>query len=378
MKSEDILKAIGNIDEKYISQADKEKGTVMRLVKPLAVIAACVCLVAGGIGAYRHFSYKNLPQLGSYNIVFDSMGFDGTNSYSLKNSDDINPWNGQTKIRTLPVYKNLCYSGGSLTQSHYSAQELETMANQVAEFFGETVISTQITTADDDENQIYALIAQTESLQISVNGRGASVIFKSEQFSDEKTVGLFSELEKNAESFDSTGYVSGNAATISDSGEWLGNKLIAYKLGKNTVENIVNFNLRPVEVSFSKDGNVYSVHFEDYTSCSEKLGDYPIISADDAKAMLLNGKYLTSVDEENLISCGKVTEKLIEKVDLVYYTTGNPELYMPYYRFFVRLDLLEQRTESVDADFESYGYFYVPAVNEKCFENYELFDGSFQ
>ena len=64
---------------------------------------------------------------------------------------------------------------------------------------------------------------------------------------------------------------------------------------------------------------------------SVKIGDYPIINSEQAKELLLNGNYITTVPYE--IS----EEKFIKKWNLIYRTGEHEECFMPYYRFFVEL-----------------------------------------
>ena len=102
------------------------------------------------------------------------------------------------------------------------------------------------------------------------------------------------------------------------------------------------------------------------TDLSKKLGDYPIISAKQAKALLLNGNYITTVPYE------VADAKYIKKVELIYRASNYDEVFMPYYRFYVELP-----EEKRDNGLNTYGAYYVPAVESSYISNIPKWDGSF-
>ena len=59
----------------------------------------------------------------------------------------------------------------------------------------------------------------------------------------------------------------------------------------------------------------------DLLTAAEKVGDYPLIDAETARCLLLNGDYITTVPSEYLRD-GTITEPQIAKTELVY-RTGN-------------------------------------------------------
>lgn len=99
---------------------------------------------------------------------------------------------------------------------------------------------------------------------------------------------------------------------------------------------------------------------------SEKVGDYPIINWQQARELLLNGSYLTTVPYE--IS----GPEYVKKVELIYRTGSHEQYFMPYYRFYV--ELLEEEMENGR---KTYGAYYVPAVDRSYISNMPTWDGSF-
>ncbi len=354
MKGEDLFIALGKIDGRYIEETAPKKASLLKKdsFKCLMAIAACVCLVLSGYFANTLFQVSEPPVIENYSLHFGSMGYEGTDELSVKNSDDINPWTETAELKTLPVYKNLCYNGGKLTQKFYSASELKAMAENLAEKLGVKAYETQIT----ESEELYSFCLETPKGSVIVSGRGSSLIT-----ADADLVKKHMEIESEKE------MKSGDYITYSVDGEPLAKETRSYDEGDTLEGSIINFNLKSHYLS--ENGGYFNSRREDYLYSAEKLGDYPVISLDKAKKKLFSGEYITSADKNNIIG-GNLCEAVIAKVDLIYYTDGNQELYLPYYRFYVDY--------YTGGEYKQYAYFYVSAVEEKYLGDYELFVGAFQ
>ena len=66
-------------------------------------------------------------------------------------------------------------------------------------------------------------------------------------------------------------------------------------LKKESVEekNIINYNFHRIEVSLDENYNVYSITIHN-ENLNNKIGDYPIITVEEAKNRLLEQRYWTS------------------------------------------------------------------------------------
>ena len=368
MKSEDLFSALGKIDGRYIDCSVPKKMPVYKrnTFRWVTAAAACLCLFISGYLMSGHMKTGKLPVLDNYSIVFEpmGMGYEGTDDLEMNNSDDINPWNENTVLDTLPVFKNLRYSGGSLWQSYYSADELKNQTVAFADLMGLDIIGGEAVYAET-ENEVYNYVLNTQQGTVSSGGTGISLNLKK---------GYESLLNKHISyCFGSeTESVSGICREYSVDGELLSTEKRSYYKYGDIADNIVSFNLRSHWQSSWSDGNTDYINSrnDDYLSCSEKLGDYPVIGIDEARAKLIAGEYATSADEES-VEGGKITEEVIAKTDLIYYTAGNQQLYMPYYRFYVKY-------YSGDGEIQRYAYFYVCAIEEEYLGGYEKFDGSFQ
>lgn len=136
------------------------------------------------------------------------------------------------------------------------------------------------------------------------------------------------------------------------------------------MEDILNYNFRCVRFFPGDNGNLNAISMGDGLLLSEKLGDYPVISADEATERLIAGNYQTSVPSA---FTGKEN---IGKIELVYRTGRLEEVLLPYYRFYVLLpDSIN--TAGADNGLKTYGAYYVPAIADEYIADMPTYDGSF-
>ena len=141
--------------------------------------------------------------------------------------------------------------------------------------------------------------------------------------------------------------------------------VLFFENGKDTEEKILNYNFDLAAFYCDDNGELFIAR-KWQADLSKKLGDYPIIRAEEAKELLLNGNYITTVPYE--IS----GEEQVKKVELIYRTGRHEACYMPYYRFYVELP-----QEARENGLKSYGAYYVPAVESAYISNMPLWDGGF-
>lgn len=353
MKSEDLFNALGKIDDKLIDSAKPGKRYIYKssAFKWAVGIAACICVLVSGsyITDTVMRDKLKLASIDISSVVFEitGMGYDGTDDLSIENSDDINPWTKNARIEKLPVYKNLRYNSGKLPQRYYSAEELKKQAEEFADYMGLDILGGE-TVDGEDEGEIYCYIMQTKQGQVTNNGTGFSfTVNKGYEHLIEKHTAYYRENEAEK--------ISGVYRKYSVDGELFDEKIRSYYKTDNLADSIVAFNLQS---HYEREGNGYTSSIsDDCISSSVMLGDYPIITWRQAQKKLLAGEYVSSADESQIIG-GKLTKEAIADVDLIYYTNGNPELYVPYYRFYVKY-------YSGGSDNQRYAYFYVCAVYDR-------------
>lgn len=150
---------------------------------------------------------------------------------------------------------------------------------------------------------------------------------------------------------------------------------IVYEGAGDLEQQLLSYQFNTISFSPDEEGNlqlIYVTRFE----LSDKLGDYPIYTPEEAQRKLAEGHYITAAPKE---FSGDMT---IERVELVYRGTEDITI-MPYYRFFVP----SFREESADSYAEKpnnsriekdYFTYYVPAVREEYIENMPVWNGGFR
>ena len=372
MKNSDIFKAMTDIDEKLIEEAaPKEFRSKKKLnLKTALPVAACLCIIIAASGFLSDYYNRLTPYTYFSEIVFDSMGYEGSDSLALQNSSDINPYTGSNLPDTLPVFKNKCYSGG-LYQNFFSEETLQKSITELAEKLGKnslefSTLKGVIDTAypNYEEDLIYNVIAESDELCISANGHRFSITPKTKEASKKLSAYL-------NENYDMQNI--GEHKEFSVDGELLTTVYSVYKKGNSTEEDILNFNLSSAEIHYTDKGLIDFVILNDYLNSSEKIADYKTIPLEKATAKLLLGADVSTSTPEELIIDGKVQKKHIVKTDLIYYTNNLQQIFVPSYRFYVKLI-----NPDPDSEIENYGLFYVPAVEITEASGFEVLKNIFQ
>lgn len=135
--------------------------------------------------------------------------------------------------------------------------------------------------------------------------------------------------------------------------------------GGTQTKELLEFFFHGAEFFCNEDGEPRIIRLR-CTDLSDKVGDYPIITAQQAQAQLVAGHYITSCGWE------MPGEAYIRKVELVYRTGEYDEYFMPYYRFYV--ELLEEAPVEGCMHLAAY---YVPAVAEEYLAPLSTWDGRF-
>ncbi|MBQ4266793.1 MAG: hypothetical protein IJB93_01255 [Clostridia bacterium] len=373
MKSTDLFIALSEIDEKLIEEAAPKRfrATSKTVIKMALPIAACLCLlIAGALGFYSNHYNRLTPYTYFPEIVFDSMGYEGTDSLALQNSVDINPFSADSMPETLPVFQNKCYSGG-LYQNYFSEKELQKNLLKMAENFGESEFQFNTTKAEIDtddpnyeEKLIYSVAAESEKYCITTNGHCFSIMPKTADASEK----LMEYLKTNYDIKN-----MGECRTYSVDGELLSTEYKAYKKGSTVEESIISFNLSSAEIHFNEDGTIDFAVINDYLNSTEKVMDCKTIPLEKATGKLLLGADVSTSTPEELIIGGQVQKEHIIKADLIYYTNNLQQVFVPSYRFYVKLINPDESSE-----IENYGLFYVPAVEIDETSGFEVMKNIFQ
>lgn len=275
------------------------------------------------------------------------------------------PWSEGRANAALPIYKNLSYTGALGAAVYLDEGILWTMAEEIATKLEMEIIGSRYTSVTDEDNVVATgIVATTDLGTIEVNGRGEVYV----SFTDGVTLPpgyeLSSEASKtNADKnvdflisyyWDVIGFddlTPDSYATYDLEGNrQMNHRAVGTRNGYSDVES---YYFNQVYFYHDEQGKLTGFRFGDCRIATENLGFYPLITLEEAKVLLQEGKYDTHVwapfvyDEAN-----------IRRIELMYQKNKSDEYYQPYYCFYILLE-----------DGVTYGKFYVPAA-----QGVELFE----
>lgn len=398
MKSEVILDAIGEADDKYIEEAaPKEKRAKKRSWVKWGAAAACLALavyagfrflptessgpnVAGGTGSLPTLTIPSETETGG-------MGFEACMAHEISELDDGNPWSADTRLKTLPVYKNnTVYNSAGVGGPGIGRERMLEAAERAAKALKMKITGVVYDTAGNpskdsgaEDDAVSSLTATTDTAKIEVTGNGMVTVSFKESIKLPQEYGFTYTDPSDEEAGKATDYLmerfsdflsfrKPQKALFADY-TFDGNRnrsYCAYDADGDITERILNYNFNQVQFAPDDDGNLMLIRKYDGLSCAEKIGDYPLVTSEEALKLLLDGNYVTSVPEK------MPGEEYVAKTELVYKTGYTNATFLPYYRFWVELPDMK-----LENGLKTFGAYYVPAVQRRYLSNMPLWDGSF-
>lgn len=356
---------------------------------------------------------------------FSTVGGAGFEAYLVKDTADLdkgNPWDPSRPIAALPVYKYLAYNpdmhGGPTV--YLSHSEMLEIAKEAAAEIGEDILDyTEIsyvdqkmtdTTGMENAESPVCLWAYTEATWILVSSTGGysyrftdtrgedyykydSPPFTFEYTDNENSLknriklpsGI--KLDGNPTSediLDVFRYVFENHSrfvfadcfearktitsyTFEGNVLYRSNSYSVYEtFPDDYLRTLMSYYFNTATITVSEDGgfiDAITPFRNNFALRTEKLGDYPIITDEDALELLICGKYISSVPAAELKN-GEINASDVHKCELIYVTD---KYVIPYYKFYVELnyDSDTALSNGSDPSLKLYGAFYVPAVEVK-------------
>lgn len=387
MKKEKFVELLGNINENYIKEAETIEPTKKSVWLKWGAIAACLAIIVyAGVRLFPKDTeiprvLPDLPLISIENNGISGMGFEGYLAHDISELVNANPWDDSLKIDTLPVYRNpLTYD------KHYPASSQDADPDKMQELLLEVADKLGIDTANatieptffyDNGLPPYDLEIKTDELTVEVDQTlTAYVSFKPAipfpeeyNYTYDASYDEITAAAKYLKTKFSNLIILNNPQTNITGGDYDFDGRQTYNVeffegSENIIEQIVNYNFNRVEFyCYNNEISGLRIYKPDL---SEKVGDYPIITVDEAYKLLADGQYASSSPYE------LPGLKYVKKVELIYLTDQYESYYMPYYRFYVELPE-EHRAHGLT----TYGAYYVPAVVGSYITNMPTYDGRF-
>ncbi len=427
MNAEQLIDAMNFLDEDLIREAEETRSRVIRRSSwhRWGALAACVAVAvfagtqlmpktapqppqsleipSSGASGPSQPASADLPMITIQNTGAGGFGFEGYMAFDIDELESVNPWTEEVTVKFLPVYENPIAYDSMLRPTGANERKMKALLLDTAQKLGLDIQNTPITDNTPSEEQQKAitekmaavgeevpegyfdpttLIMEGNGIKIEVDSSLTALIEfdppvelpEGYRFRFDATS---AEMKKAASwlSLEYSGLLSGMSKPLLDQGMADRNIYqersydVAFYDGSGSLEDqLVNYSFNRVAFYNDDDGKLFlaRVYAPDL---SQKLGDYPIITTDKAKELLLAGKYATSCPYE------MPGEEHIARVELLYRTSTYEQVWLPYYRFLVYLP--EEQTVEEQYGMKSYGAYYVPAVEERYITNMPTYDGGF-
>ena len=407
MKAEDISEALNEINEEYIESANeirKPKAKKSNWVKWVSAAAAIAIICFAGAKIFyvndpivyapepdegeTEYGGFSLPLLVYEAVDAVSYGFEGYMAYDVSELENGNPWNENMVFETLPVFRNNSFNEIGIAYPGIGEEKmikkLESFAKALdfeLENITKTLVSDFAAGTGFPSDAIYSISANFGSHTVEIESNGNITVmfngFEGEELPDGYNFTHTNTTE--GEAFKTIAYLYENYGKIigienatfitsgdySYEGEFIRNYSI-YDFSGDELNDMLNFAFNKVQLAPNDEGKLMLIRISDHLSLAEKIGDYPVISVEEATDMLLDGGYITTVPYE---ITGK---KYISKIELIYRGSISENIWMPYYRFLVEIPELEQEN-----GLKNFGAYYVPAIEMEYITGLPLWNGSF-
>ena len=335
-------------------------------------------------------SVLELPMLNP-NFASGGFGFEGILLYENDvRSNEGNLLDRYGTPETLPVYKNLAFYDMSGKPVYLSDDKMLAIGIGYANALGFEVLSyeTAYSWEEGDEDIEDYVILKTSGAEIRVDGSGDAAIDFTSPIPLPAGMSLDRDTDANTAENTAAYLTEQYQALLSDaeygvittvSRTFTGEQhrsVCAYPIGETAEETYVNRDFS--EVTFYSAGGdtkntLGMIRISDRRRSMEEIGQYPLISEEEAAKKLAAGEYITTVPAEYLSEDG-ITEDRILSCELEYRVSNIDEFCIPYYHYYVQLDRFP---ENYAEGLKSYGGYWVPAVHPDYLDPDTVWDGRF-
>lgn len=421
MRGDELLEKMELVDPAYVEAADAPR-TKRRVRWSKWGAAACAAMLVVAVLAVTVLPRNeessslssdaaqqqaqegaSLPVLTISEGSNQGMGFEGYMAYDVSEIITANPWTEDSSISELPVYKNPLEYHSKSPSMLIGGIDVERMREQllnVAERLGLDTSKLEVKEVTKSEQELqdlkewYAsygeeipdsqlepsqLVIETEGMRLDITPDLTTSIFfepmaqlPEEYYTDAASteddyMKLAQYLQENYGAL--IDFESPQAEVVGGDYTYDGQRSFRYvsffDASDSEEEAIFNYNFNRV-IFYVDEGKGLTTVRIFAANQSQKAGDYPLITVDEAKEKLAEGQYKSTVP------AAFPGLDYVARTELIYRTGQYETYFMPYYKFLVEIPEMAQ-----DNGLKTYGAFYVPAVEEEYLSDMIVWDGRF-
>ncbi len=404
MNAKHISDALEQLDDGLLDGANALRGSAKRRANRPKWIGAAACLVvAVCAGAGLLYTGRDLPQTDVADLPKlplseevshpNGMGYEGYLAYDVSELISGSPWQETDNLQTLPVYRNpvICDQAGAPVDGI----DLDAMEARALEVAGRLGVDAEIQDNAPTEEEIAAVQEKLGEIPegyfdpVEVNALGdgveitvganltAEILFDPAlalpegynfnyhaPYEDMKAVSDYLLGQYGALLAMDDPQIEPTGGGYTYSGEQMYEITACDRTGGET-QRLLSYSFNRASFSCDEEGRLWIIRLEGM-DLSQKVGDYPVITPEAAKKLLVGGKYITNVPHE------LPGAEYVKGVELLYLTGRQEQYFMPYYRFLVELPQAAREN-----GLHTYGAYYVPAVEEAYLTGLPVWSGSF-
>lgn len=341
---------------------------VKKTLKKIMTVLMSLCIIVQLAGCtstsieetkveVNHVDAKELEPLTIYNVEGERAGMAG----AVVKSEWINsnPWTKESQLSTLPVFRNTWKRGKNNANANVDPKDMENLLVETAKCLGYKPGKYEI------EDRTYQMRACLKDIEIVVNDElitriyfdsGVSLPRKYNMANDasyEEKLKVAQYLQKTYKKL-----INMKDPQINVSNGYYDSKNYSISFFEGDTDltgRIVNYNFNKIEFSGNKEGQLSMITIY-RPDLSQKVGDYPLISVDEAKELLANGYFYTKAgswtrDEQGNIVYNLPVMEWVKFVELIYDSDSSHNVYIPYYVFYAGV------------------YYLVPAIDPQYITN---------
>lgn len=294
---------------------------------------------------------EKLPLITSH--MFFGGGYAGFDINDISELDSSSPLPEDTYFETLPVFLNLSYTeiGTSISNPQpffYTEEQLNAMGEKIVHLLNLTVKESYFSYNDTYSDKPYGIDIICESDKYLGSGN----LDRLEPLPEnEIRINIYGDGSIHINIADADKYPESEFRTLL---QYLNpvyeNNRHIYDKGDSLTEELLNYCFAYSDVTGG------GISMNNLLSASEYVGDYPIISPEQAREQFLQGDFITSVPDHLIIKEGEGDREIL-KTELIYRTDNSEKYRQPYYQITAVIK------DGIDQDSIHCGIFYVPAVH---------------
>lgn len=309
----------------------------------------------------------------------------GITLYDIAELETGNPLKIENLPEALPVYRNLSYYDGSGIPVYLKEEELLDLVEEAAEALKTTTTEVTYERLEDTSReykgntQVFNITANTEVATIEIEADGLGKVAFKEAVEVPPEYQLVGQHTSEKEEKELLYYLSDRFADLLNMEEavvystchynndgTLNRDYYAYEQGATELETFLNYHFAGARFSpaYEERNAVTYIWFGDKRRSAEYIKDYPLMSPEDAKKLLLSGQYFNYSDPK--ISEMGLRGGIITEPELTYRVYNSCKLYIPYFLFYAEIPQTNPEAESLGL--KDYLSYYVPAIRQEYWD----------